>query len=141
MTDSSTARWHIDWISSSQLPACAERTRMAAENDLNNQNRSCESFEYPRTFYGSGIRVGQNVNRWPSYPQIMSSKLEAGADGKQLAGPRDDEQSPSPVPSSISKTAVGDKGHHASTDKPYSVFTHKEKWLIVCLASCTATFR
>jgi hypothetical protein len=71
----------------------------------------------------------------------MFSKLAAGANGEQSAGPLDVEHSPSPVPSSVSKTAVGDKGRDVVTDKPYSVFTRKEKWLIVCLASCAATFR
>ena len=70
----------------------------------------------------------------------MSSKLGAGANGEQSAGPLDVEHSPSPVPSSISKTAVGDEERDIA-DKPYSVFTHKEKRLIVCLASCAATFR
>jgi hypothetical protein len=61
----------------------------------------------------------------------MSPDLEAGANVE---------------PSLISKTAVGDKGHHVTVvhvaiDKPYSVYTHKEKWLIVCIASCAANFR
>ena len=76
----------------------------------------------------------------------MSPDLEAGANVEQSAGPLDVEQLPSPVPSLISKTAVGDKGHHVTVvhvaiDKPYSVYTHKEKWLIVCIASCAAFFR
>jgi hypothetical protein len=71
----------------------------------------------------------------------MPSELEAGANVEQSAGPLDVEQLPSPVPSSISKTAVGDNGHHVAIDKPYSVYTHKEKWLIVCIASCAAFFR
>ncbi|KAF8481814.1 MFS general substrate transporter [Russula ochroleuca] len=75
----------------------------------------------------------------------MSPDLEAGANVEQSAGPLDVEQLPSPVPSLISKTAVGDKGHHVTVvhvaiDKPYSVYTHKEKWLIVCIASCAANF-
>jgi hypothetical protein len=71
----------------------------------------------------------------------MPSKLGVGADDKRSAGPLDVEQSRSPISSSISKSAVGDSGHHVATDKPYSVFTHKEKWLIVSLASCAAIFR
>jgi hypothetical protein len=57
------------------------------------------------------------------------TQLGAGANG---------EQSLSPVPSSI---ALGDDRHDVSTDKLYSVFTHREKWFIVGLASCAAIFR
>jgi hypothetical protein len=72
----------------------------------------------------------------------MSSKLEAGANGEQLAGHLDVEHSLSPLPSSISSTVVRDEGCDvATTDKPYSVYTHKEKWLIVGIASCGANFR
>ena len=73
----------------------------------------------------------------------MSSKSEVGADGKQSAGVPDVmvEQSLSPAPSSNTKIAVGDKRHHVAIDKPYSVFTRKEKWSIVILASCGAIFR
>jgi len=75
--------------------------------------------------------------------RTISSMLEAGADGEQSAGPLDFEQLVSPVlpVSSISKTTAGDNGHHVAIDKPYSVYTHKEKWLIVFLASCAANFR
>ena len=74
------------------------------------------------------------------YFLTMSSKLEAGADREQSARPL---VVPSPVPSPVSKTAsvVGDNGLHVATDKPYSVFTYNEKWLIVSLASCAAIFR
>ena len=65
----------------------------------------------------------------------MSSNSEAGADGEQ---PLHFEQLSSPVPSSISKTTFGD---NVAIDKPYSVYTHREKWLIVCIASCAANFR
>ena len=68
----------------------------------------------------------------------MSSKLETGAEGKQSARDLDVEQSQSPVPSSISETA---NRQHVATDKPFSVFTYKEKWLIVSFASCAALFR
>ena len=68
-------------------------------------------------------------------PRPMSSILEAGADGEQ---PLHFEQLSSPVPSSISKTAFGD---NVAIDKPYSVYTHKEKWLIDGIASCGANFR
>ena len=68
-------------------------------------------------------------------PQPMSSNSEAGADGEQ---PLDFEQLPSPVPSLTSKTSFGD---NVAIDKPYSVYTHKEKWLLVCIASFAATFR
>jgi hypothetical protein len=73
----------------------------------------------------------------------MSSKSEAGADGKQPVGVSGVtvEQLLSPVPSSITEIAVGDKRHHVVIDKPYSVFTRKEKWSIVILASCAAIFR
>jgi hypothetical protein len=79
----------------------------------------------------------------PFILQTMSHKLEAGVDSKQSAGPLDVtvEQLLSPPPSSKTEAAVGDNRHHISTDKPYSVFTHKEKWLIVILASCAAIFR
>ncbi|KAI0285474.1 hypothetical protein BGY98DRAFT_930456 [Russula aff. rugulosa BPL654] len=42
-----------------------------------------------------------------------------------------------PVPTEI---AAGDKRHHVAINKPYNVFTHKEKWLITILASCAAVF-
>ena len=75
----------------------------------------------------------------------MSSKPEAGADGKQLATVSDVTvgQPLSPTPSSNTEIAVGDKDkeHPAAIDKPYSVFTRKEKWSIVILASCAAIFR
>jgi hypothetical protein len=75
--------------------------------------------------------------------QMMSSKSEAGADGKQSAGVPDVtvEQLLSPAPSSNTEIAVGDKKRHFAIDKPYSVFTRKEKWLIVILSSCAAIFR
>jgi hypothetical protein len=72
--------------------------------------------------------------------RTMSSSLEAGADGEQSAGPLDFEQLLSPA-SSISKTTVEDNGHIVAIDKPYSVYTYNEKWLIVILASCAANFR
>jgi len=73
----------------------------------------------------------------------MSSKLEAVADGKQSVGVPDVtvEQSLYPAPSSkTAEIAVGEK-RHVTIDKPYSVFTRKEKWSIVILASCAAIFR
>ena len=74
---------------------------------------------------------------------MMSSKSEAGADGKRSAGVPDVtvEQALSPVPSSNTEIAVGDRRLHVAIDKPYSVFTRKEKWSIVILASCAAIFR
>ena len=63
----------------------------------------------------------------------MSSKSEAGANDKQSAGVPD-----VTVPTEI---AAGDKRHHVAINKPYNVFTHKEKWLITILASCAAVFR
>ncbi len=73
----------------------------------------------------------------------MSPKLEAGVDGKRSAGPLDVtvEQSLSPAPFLNTEAAIRDNRNHIPTDKPYSVFTHKEKWLIVILASCAAIFR
>jgi hypothetical protein len=73
----------------------------------------------------------------------MSSKLEAGADGKQSVRVLDVtvEQPLSPAPSSNTEIAVGDKRHHVAIDKHYSIFTRKEKWLTVILASCAAMFR
>ena len=73
----------------------------------------------------------------------MPSKSEACADGKQSAGVPDVtvEQFLSSAPSSNAETAAGDKKHHVAIDKPYSVFTRKEKWWIVILASCAAIFR
>jgi len=78
--------------------------------------------------------------------QTMSSTSEAGADGKQSARVSDvtvGQSALSPAPSSNTEIAVGDKdkGLPAAIDKPYSVFTRKEKWLIVILASCAAIFR
>ena len=72
----------------------------------------------------------------------MSPKSEAGANSKPSAGVPDvmDEQSLSPALSSNTEIAVGDKRHRVAIDKPYSIFTHKEKWLIVTLASCAAIF-
>jgi hypothetical protein len=73
----------------------------------------------------------------------MSSKSEAGADGKQSAGVPDVtvEQPLSPALTSNTEIAVGDNGHHIPIDKSNSVFTLKEKWSIVILASCAAIFR
>jgi hypothetical protein len=75
--------------------------------------------------------------------QTISSKSEACADGKQSTGVPDItvEQFLIPAPSSNTETAVGDKQYHVAIDKPYSVFTRKERWLIVILASCAAIFR
>ncbi len=71
----------------------------------------------------------------------MSFKSEAGADSKQSAGVPDVTVGQSPLPAPFpTKIAVGDKGHHVAIDKPYSVFTRKEKWLIVILASCATIF-
>ena len=76
----------------------------------------------------------------------MSFKSEGGADSKQPVGIPDItvEHSLSPVPSSNAETTTGDNSdnrHHVVIDEPYSVFTHKEKWLIVILSSCAAIFR
>jgi hypothetical protein len=73
----------------------------------------------------------------------MSSKSEAGADGKQPAGVPDVtvEQLLPPAPSSNTEITAGDERHHVAIDKPYSVFSRKEKWSIVILASCAAIFR
>ena len=73
----------------------------------------------------------------------MSFKSEAGADSKQSAGFPDItvEQLLSPTPSSNTEIAAGDKRNHVGIDKPYSVFTRKEKWSIIILASCAAIFR
>jgi hypothetical protein len=70
----------------------------------------------------------------------MSSRSEVGADSKQSAGVQDVtvEQPLSPTPTEI---AAGDKRHHVAINKPYNVFTHKEKLLITILASCAAVFR
>ena len=75
--------------------------------------------------------------------QKMSSKSETGADGKQSAEFLDVtvEQPLSPILSSNTEIPAGDKRHHVAIDKPYSVFTRKEKWSIVILASCAAMFR
>jgi hypothetical protein len=71
----------------------------------------------------------------------MSFKSEADAGGgKQspAAGPIEEVDHPP-----ISKSTDGDsKGNFATdSDKPYSIFTYREKWLIVCFASCAAIFR
>jgi len=71
----------------------------------------------------------------------MSPKSEADAGGgKQspAAGPIGEVDQPP-----ISKSTDGDSKHNFATDsdKPYSVFTYREKWLIVCVASCAAIFR
>ena len=76
----------------------------------------------------------------------MSFKSEGGADGEQLLGIPviKVEHSLSPAPSSntqITTVDSSDKRHHVAIDQPYSVFTHKEKWLIVILSSCAAIFR
>jgi hypothetical protein len=73
----------------------------------------------------------------------MSLESKAGADSKQSAGDPDVtvEQSRSPAPPLYTEIAVGDKGHRIVIDRPYSVFTDNEKWLIVILASCAAVFR
>ncbi len=72
----------------------------------------------------------------------MFSQLEAADSGKQSTGPLDVtvEQSLPPASSSNCETAIRNNRYHV-TNKPYSVFTHKEKWLIVVLASCAAIFR
>ena len=69
----------------------------------------------------------------------MSSKLGAGGPG--VPDVFTVEQSLSSAPSSNTETFVGDNKHYVTINKPYSVFTHKEKWLIVILASCAAVFR
>jgi hypothetical protein len=73
----------------------------------------------------------------------MSSKSKAGADSKQSAGDPDVtvEQPLSPAPPLYTEIAEGDKRPHIAIDRPYSVFTDNEKWLIVILASCAAVFR
>ena len=73
----------------------------------------------------------------------MSSKSEAGADSKQSAGFPDVtvEQPLSSTSSLNTEIDVGDKRHHVGIDKPYNIFTRKEKWSIVALASCAAIFR
>lgn len=79
----------------------------------------------------------------------MSSKSEADAGGgKQspAAGPIvevDHWQSLSPTLPPISKSTDGDSKRNSATDsdKPYSVFSYREKWLIVCIASYAAIFR
>jgi hypothetical protein len=73
----------------------------------------------------------------------MSSKSKDDVDSKQSAGDPDVmvEQLLSPAPPSNTEFAVGDERHHVAIDRPYSVFTHNEKWLIVILASCAAVFR
>jgi hypothetical protein len=65
----------------------------------------------------------------------LSSKSEAGALDVTVV------KSLSPAQSSNTETAVGVNRRHIAIDKPYSVFTCKEKWLIVILASCAAIFR
>jgi hypothetical protein len=72
----------------------------------------------------------------------MSSKSEAsGGGGKQSARPLEVDQLLSPTLPPISETADKDNKRNVVTDKPYSVFTHREKWLIVGFASCAALFR
>jgi len=73
----------------------------------------------------------------------MSSKLEAVADGKQSVGVPDVtvEQSLYPAPSSKTAEIAVEEKRHVTIDKPYSVFTRKEKWSIVILASCAAVFQ
>jgi hypothetical protein len=75
--------------------------------------------------------------------QTMSSNSEALADGQQSAGVPDVtvEHSLSLAPPSNVEIPDGLKRDHVATDRHYSVFTHKEKWLIVILASCAAVFR
>ena len=83
----------------------------------------------------------------------MSSKSEADAGGgkQSLAAPgpiadkiAEVDQSLSPtLPAPISKSTDGDSKRNFATDsdKPYSVFTYREKWLIICFASYAAIFR
>jgi hypothetical protein len=70
----------------------------------------------------------------------MSCKSEVGADSKQSPRVPDVtiEQPLSPTPTEI---AAGDKRHRVAINKPYNVFTHKEKLLITILASSAAVFR
>jgi hypothetical protein len=73
----------------------------------------------------------------------MSSNSKEDVDSKQSAGVPDVtvDQLLSPAPPSNTEFAVGDERHHVAIDRPYSVFTHNEKWSIVILASCAAIFR
>lgn len=70
----------------------------------------------------------------------MSSKTEAGADSKQSAGDPDVTVE-KPLSLAPTEIAAGDKRSHVAINKPYNVFTHKEKLLITTLASCAAVFR
>jgi hypothetical protein len=78
----------------------------------------------------------------------MSSKSRSEEDassGKQSAGPLEGvDQSLSPTLPPISNSADGDGKRNIAAinpDKPYSVFTYREKWLIVSVASYAALFR
>ena len=73
----------------------------------------------------------------------MSSGSGARRGGAQLAEPFQVGRSPSPSPSPLSETVDGDseRSVRVVTDKPYSVFTYREKWFIVTFASFAALFR
>jgi len=60
-----------------------------------------------------------------------SSNSEASGGGELSAGPH---------PPNTEMT-VGTSQHDVAGDKPYSVFTHREKALIVSIASFAALFR
>ncbi|KAI9507807.1 major facilitator superfamily domain-containing protein [Russula earlei] len=60
----------------------------------------------------------------------MSFQLEEAGNCEQSAGPQ----------LQITETAVGISEYNVAADKQYSVFTHREKWLIVSIASFAALF-
>jgi len=74
---------------------------------------------------------------------MISSRSGAKTGDTQSAGPLEVDQSPSPSPPPLSETADGDSERSVVrvADKPYSVFTDREKWFIVGFASLAALFR
>lgn len=72
----------------------------------------------------------------------MSSWSGARRGAAQSAEPLEvDRSSLSPSPPPLSETADGDSERSVVADKPYSIFTYREKWFIVSFASLAALFR
>jgi len=73
----------------------------------------------------------------------MPPNPEASAAGKQSpsAASSEVDQSLPPTLPPVSKAVDRDSQHNVDTDKPYSVFTSRDKWLVVNFASFAALFR
>ena len=72
---------------------------------------------------------------------LMSSRSGVRRGDTQSAGPLEVDRSQSPNLPPLSKTVDGDSERSVVVDKPYSVFTYREKWFIMGFAAFAALFR